>query len=97
MYMELQMKRFLMTGTAALLMLGTVTACNDRYDPGQRAAGGALIGAGTGAAIGGIAGGGSGAAVGALAGGATGAAVGAATTPPRPRDQYGPPPPPPGY
>jgi hypothetical protein len=91
------MTRFLMTGAMSLMILAGATACNDRYDPGQRAAGGALIGAGAGAAIGGIAGGGSGAAVGALAGGATGAAVGAATTPPRPRDQYAPPPPPPGY
>ena len=91
------MTRFLLTGAMSLMILAGATACNDRYDPGQRAAGGALIGAGTGAAIGGIAGGGSRADVGALAGGATGAAVRAATTPPRPRDQYAPPPPPPGY
>ncbi|HEX4505536.1 MAG TPA: hypothetical protein VH722_07375 [Alphaproteobacteria bacterium] len=90
------MTRFLMTGAMSLMILAGATACHDRYDPGQRAAGGALIGAGTGAVIGGIAGGGGGAAVGALAGGATGAAVGAATTPERPR-QYAPPPPPPGY
>ena len=91
------MTRTLLTGALSVLILAGVTACNDPYDPGQRAAGGALIGAGTGAAIGGIAGGGGGAAVGALAGGATGAAVGAATTPQRPRSDYGPPPPPPGY
>lgn len=47
------------------------------YDPGQRTAAGALVGAGAGAAVGGIAGGGQGAAIGALAGGALGAAVGA--------------------
>lgn len=90
------MNRFLLTGTISLMILAGATACHDRYDPGQRAAGGALIGAGAGAALGGIAGGGSGAAVGALAGGAVGAATGAATTPPRPRP-YAPPPPPPGY
>ncbi|HEX5326484.1 MAG TPA: hypothetical protein VFW75_07425 [Acetobacteraceae bacterium] len=54
------------------------------YDPGQRAAAGALVGAGAGAALGGIAGGGRGAAVGALTGGALGAVVGATSTPPRP-------------
>ena len=37
-------------------------ACTDPYDPGQRAVGGGLIGAGTGAAIGALAGGGRGAA-----------------------------------
>jgi len=66
-----------------------LTACTNPYDPGQRAAGGALIGAGTGAAIGGIAGGGRGAAIGALAGGAVGAATGAATTPVAPQPYYG--------
>ena len=73
------------------LMAGLgLTACTNPYDPGQRAVGGALIGAGTGAAIGGIAGGGHGAAVGALAGGAVGAATGAVTTPtPPPAPYYG--------
>lgn len=67
----------------------TLGACADRYDPGQRAIGGGLLGAGGGAALGAIAGGGSGAAIGALAGGALGAAGGAATTPNRgPRDNY---------
>ena len=77
----------------ALLALSLVAGlglagCTNPYDPGQRAVGGGLIGAGTGAAIGGIAGGGRGAAIGALAGGATGAAVGAATTP-QPAYGYG--------
>ena len=58
-----------------------LSACTNPYDPGQRAVGGGLIGAGTGAALGAIAGGGRGAAVGALAGGAIGAVGGAATTP----------------
>src|SRR3984893_10883693 len=58
-----------------------LSACTDPYDPGQRAIGGGLFGAGTGAAIGGIAGGGRGAATGALIGGALGAVGGAATTP----------------
>ncbi len=39
--------------TAALGMALALAACTDPYDPGQRAAGGALIGAGGGAAIGG--------------------------------------------
>jgi hypothetical protein len=91
------MTRFLATGAMSLMILAGVTACNNPYDPGQRAAGGALIGAGAGAALGGIAGGGGGAAIGALAGGATGAAVGVATTPNPPPRQYAPPPPPPGY
>jgi hypothetical protein len=81
-------------------MLG-LSACTDPYDPGQRAAGGALIGAGTGAAIGAVAGGGRGAATGALIGGAVGAAGGVASTPPPP-GYYGrgpgyDEPPPPGY
>lgn len=66
-----------------------LAGCTDPYDPGQRAVGGGLLGAGAGAAIGGIAGGGRGAATGALIGGAVGAVGGAATTPQRP--------PPPGY
>jgi hypothetical protein len=60
------------------------TACTNPYDPGQRAAGGALIGAGTGATIGAIAGGGRGAAIGAITGGAVGAATGVITTPQAP-------------
>jgi hypothetical protein len=64
------------------LMAG-LAACTDPYDPGQRALGGGLIGAGTGAAIGGLAGGGRGAAAGALIGGGVGAVGGAVTSPPR--------------
>jgi hypothetical protein len=86
------MNRFLKTGALGLMVLAAVPACTNRYDPYQRAAGGALIGAGSGAALGAIAGGGSGAA-------------GYATTPTPPRshyrssrnDSYTPPPPPPGY
>lgn len=66
-----------------------LTACTNPYDPGQRAVGGGLIGAGTGAALGGIAGGGRGAAIGALAGGAVGATAGAVTTPSPPPPAYG--------
>ena len=88
-----------------LTALVGLSSCTDPYDPGQRAVGGAAIGAGTGAAIGAIAGGGRGAGIGALAGGAIGAIGGAATTPQRPPppnyyQQPGyppPPPPPPGY
>lgn len=65
-----------------------LTACTNPYDPGQRAVGGGLLGAGAGAALGGIAGGGRGAAIGALAGGALGAAGGAATTPTAPPAYY---------
>ena len=88
------MQRFftpLSLGLGAVLCL---SACTNPYDPGQRAAGGALIGAGTGAAIGGLAGGGRGALTGALVGGAVGAAGGVATTPQPPpyREGYDPPP-----
>jgi hypothetical protein len=94
------MKRFVAPCALAIAMAVSVTACTDPYDPGQRAAGGALIGAGTGAAIGGIAGGGRGALAGGLVGGAVGAVGGAATTPQRPpppayQPAYYPPPPPP--
>jgi uncharacterized protein YcfJ len=71
-----------------LLLAGIATgtiACTNPYSQGQRAAGGALIGAGGGAAIGALAGGGEGAAIGAVAGALTGAAVGVITTPQAPR------------
>ena len=74
---------------ATTLLLG-VAACTDPYDPGQRAIGGGLLGAGAGAGLGAIAGGGRGAAIGALAGGALGAAGGAATTPRGPGGYYAP-------
>jgi len=77
---------------AALGLVLAVSACTDPYDPGQRAAGGALIGAGGGAAIGAAVGGGPGALTGALVGGGVGAATGALTTPPRPAPYYPPPP-----
>jgi hypothetical protein len=44
----------------ALRLAMGLSACTDPYDPGQRAIGGGLFGAGTEAAIGGIAGGGRG-------------------------------------
>ncbi len=89
-------KRVFAPAAAAIAML-SVAACTNPYDPGQRAVGGGLLGAGTGAAIGGIAGGGKGAGIGALLGGGLGALGGAATTP-----QASPPPayysaPPSGY
>jgi hypothetical protein len=98
------MKRFI-APCALLVGMGlSVAACTDPYDPGQRAVGGGLLGAGAGAAIGGLAGGGSGALAGGLIGGAVGAAGGAATTPQRPppprsyqQPGYPPPPPPPPY
>ena len=82
-------KAFLPLGGIALAFTLGLSACTNPYDPGQRAIGGGLIGAGAGAAIGGAAGGGTGAAIGAASGGALGAITGAATTPP--------PPPPPRY
>jgi hypothetical protein len=75
------MKKLISSCAVALGLATGVSACTDPYDPGQRAIGGGLAGAGTGAAIGAIAGGGSGAATGALIGGAVGAVGGAATTP----------------
>ncbi len=94
------MKRFVVNGALLIGMTLSITACQDTYDPGQRAAGGALLGAGAGAAIGGIAGGGRGALLGGLLGGGAGALGGVATTPhPQPSYQqqpgYPPPPPPP--
>ena len=71
----------------AALVLG-LAGCTNPYDPGQRAVGGGLLGAGAGAAIGGAVGGGHGAALGAAIGGATGAVTGAATTPPPPGAYY---------
>src|SRR6478736_3850204 len=65
------------------LLLATVASA-DPYNPGERALGGGLIGAGTGAVIGAIAGGGRGAGIGAAVGGGLGAVAGAATTPARP-------------
>jgi hypothetical protein len=75
------MKKLIYSCAFAVGLAMGLSACTDPYDPGQRAIGGGLFGAGTGAAIGGIAGGGRGAATGALIGGALGAAGGAATTP----------------
>ncbi len=95
------MRQIFLVPCATVLAVGLgLSACTDPYDPGQRAVGGGLLGAGAGAAIGGLAGGGRGAAAGALIGGAVGAVGGAATTPqpPPPRSYYAPPPPPPqGY
>jgi len=64
---------------AALVCAGVASA--DPYNPGERALGGGLLGAGTGAVVGAIAGGGRGAGIGAAVGGGLGAVAGAATTP----------------
>jgi hypothetical protein len=66
---------------AALGVALAVSGCTNPYDPGQRALGGGLIGAGAGAAIGGAVGGWQGAGIGALVGGAAGAVTGVVTTP----------------
>ena len=67
--------------TVALGSILALGACTNAYDPGQRAVGGALLGAGAGAALGAVFGGGHGAAIGALTGGAVGAGTGYITTP----------------
>ncbi|MDB5414804.1 MAG: OmpA family protein [Rubritepida sp.] len=87
-----------MRKTTMILLAGIALAgaggCTNPYDPGQRALGGAGVGALGGAALGGALGGGRGAVAGALLGGATGAVVGAGTTPQQPGyypPQYAPP------
>lgn len=85
------MMRNLLNAAIIIGAAAAVAACTNPYDPGQRALGGAAIGAGSGAAIGAIAGGGRGAATGALIGGAVGAIGGAVTTPsPPPQQRYQP-------
>jgi hypothetical protein len=87
------MKRLIVPALAvATLSLG-LAGCTNPYDPGQRAIGGGLIGAGAGAALGAAAGGGPGAALGAAIGAGVGAATGIATTPPSYGYGYAPPPP----
>jgi hypothetical protein len=81
-------KAFLGSGGIAMALAFSLSACTNPYDPGQRAVGGGLIGAGAGAAIGAAAGGGTGAAIGAASGGVLGAITGAATTPPPPPPRY---------
>lgn len=80
--------RVVAPSVVALGLAMGLSACSNPYDPGQRALGGGLLGAGAGAAIGGIAGGGTGAAIGALGGGALGAGAGALTTPTPPPPRY---------
>ncbi len=82
------MKKTKMLTVAAMSLALGLGACSDPYDPGQRAVGGGLLGAGAGAGIGALAGGGKGALIGGLAGGALGAGAGAATTPQRPAYGY---------
>jgi hypothetical protein len=76
---DLTMKK-LITIAAALGLVFSVAACNT---PGERAAGGALIGGAAGATVGAVAGGGRGAVIGGLLGAGAGAIVGAGTTPDR--------------
>jgi hypothetical protein len=77
------MPRITWPAAVAVVVLLALSACTNPYDPGQRALGGAGIGAGAGALIGGLAGGWHAAGIGALAGGAAGAFTGAVTTPHR--------------
>ena len=77
---------------ASVIGAGLILAASgsaDPYNPGERALGGGLVGAGTGAVIGAIAGGGRGAGIGAAVGGGVGAVAGGETTPARPRHAYG--------
>ena len=85
------MARLITRSAAAFGVVLALSACTNPYDPGQRALGGAAIGAGAGAAIGGAVGGWHGAGIGALAGGALGAVTGAVTTPHPPPAYYSPP------
>ncbi len=71
------MKRTIPLALILMTLSITLTACG--YSPGDRAASGGLIGAGTGAAIAAATGGAP--LVGALVGGAVGAVGGAATSP----------------
>ncbi|HEY3799273.1 MAG TPA: hypothetical protein VGL58_13065 [Caulobacteraceae bacterium] len=107
------MIRGILAGAAALTLMSATAFAQPyddgsyhsaRHDPGARALGGGVAGAGTGALIGCLVtlpiGCAPGAAIGAAVGGGTGAIAGAATTPPRrdyppPRDE--PPPPRAGY
>lgn len=73
------MKKILAISAVAL----SLAACNT---PGERAAGGALIGGAAGAGIGAAVGGGRGAVVGGLLGAGTGAIVGAGTAQPNCRE-----------
>ena len=59
----------------------TLAACTNPYNPGQRAAGGALLGGAGGAGVGALLGGGKGAAIGGVTGAALGAGTGYITTP----------------
>jgi hypothetical protein len=102
------LKRSVLTAGAAALALLALSGCVqpnftfDPNDPGQRALGGAVVGASSGALIGGAIGGWEGAGIGAAAGGVVGAVTGAATTPTTPVQAsaypaYSPPPPAPTY
>jgi hypothetical protein len=102
------LKRSILPAGAAALALLALSGCAapnftfDPNDPGQRAVGGAIVGASSGALIGGAIGGWEGAGIGAAAGGVVGAVTGAATTPRTPAQAsaypaYSPPPPNAGY
>jgi hypothetical protein len=81
------MKKIIML-TTALALVAPLAGCNT---PGERAAGGALLGGAGGAAIGAAASGGraGGTLAGAAIGAATGAIVGAATAPPQQCARWG--------
>ena len=72
--------RLRLVAVLMLVLLGAGGCTND-YNPGQRAVGGGLLGAGAGAGLGALFGGGRGAAIGGLTGAAVGAGTGYITTP----------------
>lgn len=74
-------------GVSLALVVG-LAGCTNNNDPGQRAVGGGLLGAGAGAGLGALFGGGRGAAIGGLTGAAVGAGTGYVTTPQRQRYAY---------
>src|SRR5690606_12139930 len=74
---EFTMKKII-TLAAAIGLVFSVAACNT---PGERAAGGALIGGAAGATVGAVAGGGRGALLGGALGAGAGAIIGAGTAP----------------
>lgn len=86
--MKRMKRQAIVAGVISAGLIYATSASADPYNPGERALGGGLLGAGTGAVIGAIAGGGHGAGIGALVGGGLGAAAGVATTPTRPRHAY---------
>ena len=86
--MKRMRKQATVAGVIGAGLVYALAAAADPYNPGERALGGGLLGAGTGAVIGAIAGGGHGAGIGATVGGGLGAVAGALQRPRRPRGRH---------